>query len=80
LGEYKGITFLIEYICEELIDINEIDIGLFQEISNEVLILEKELELCYDSRNDYLKPLTKNQLMVKKVNIYDEDYYILYIK
>jgi hypothetical protein len=80
LAEHKGITFLLEYLCPELLDINETDIALFQEISNEVLILEKELELCYDTRNDFLKPLTRNQLMVKKVNIYREDYYILYIK
>lgn len=59
LSEYKGVTFLVEYICEELIDIIEIDINLFQEIANEVLILEKELELNYDDRNESLQPLTK---------------------
>ena len=44
-----------------------------------MLIFEKELELNYEGRED-LKPLTKDQLMVKKISIYGEDYYILYIK
>jgi hypothetical protein len=30
LAEYKGVTYLIEYICQELVEINETDIGLFQ--------------------------------------------------
>lgn len=34
LCEYKGIIFLIEHICEELVDIIEIDINLYQEINN----------------------------------------------
>ena len=39
LGEFKGITFLVEYVCDELTDIIETDIGMFQEISSEVLML-----------------------------------------
>jgi hypothetical protein len=62
-----------------LVDIIEIEIGLFQEIANEVLIFEKELELCYEGRDD-LKAIGKDQLMVKKISIYGEDYYILYLK
>ena len=42
-GEYKGVSFLIEHVCQELVDIIEIEVGLFQEISNEVLVFEKEL-------------------------------------
>ena len=37
------------------------------------------LELSYEGRDD-LKPITKEQLMVKKTSIYGEDYYILYIR
>ena len=78
-AEYKGVSFLVEHVCQELVDIIEIQIGLFQEIANQVLIFEKELELTYEGRED-LKPITKQQLMVKKISIYGEDYYILYIK
>jgi hypothetical protein len=39
MAEYKGVCFLIEYICQELANIIEIDMDLFQEISNEILIL-----------------------------------------
>lgn len=37
-GEYKGVSFLIEHVCQELVDIIEIEVGLFQEIANEVLV------------------------------------------
>lgn len=78
-AEYKGVSFLVEHVCPELVDIIEIEVGMFQEIANEVLIFEKELELNYEGRED-LKPIGKDQLMVKKISIYSEDYYVLYIK
>jgi hypothetical protein len=33
-AEHKGVSFLVEHVCQELIDIIEIEIGLFQEIAN----------------------------------------------
>lgn len=42
-AQHKGVSFLVEHVCQELIDIIEIQIGLFQEIANEVLVFEKEL-------------------------------------
>lgn len=78
-AEYKGVSFLVEHVCPELVDIIEIEVGMFQEIANEILIFEKELESNYEGRED-LKPIGKDQLMVKKISIYSEDYYILYIK
>ena len=78
-AEFKGVSFLVEHVCQELIDIIEIEIGLFQEISNEVLVFEKELELSIEEQTDF-KAINKDQLMVKKITIESEDYYILYLK
>ena len=39
LATHKGITFLMEYLCPELLEINETDISLFQEVSTELLVL-----------------------------------------
>ena len=43
------------------------------------MVFEKELELSYEGRED-LPRIAKEQLMVKKISIYGEDYYILYLK
>lgn len=37
------------------------------------------MELQQDGRSD-IRPITKDQLMVKKISVYGEDYYILYLK
>jgi len=51
-AEHKGVSFLVEHVCQELVDIIEIEIGMFQEIANEVLVFEKELELSHEGRDD----------------------------
>ena len=37
------------------------------------------MEMNYDDKLEF-KAISKDQLMIKKINMYGEDYYILYIK
>jgi hypothetical protein len=35
--------------------------------------------MAHDSRS-WLRPISKNQLLAKKINVYGEDYFVLYIR